>query len=161
MDKGKLLKKQEKKIESSKVEVAKLKEEIDELRNKYLRALADYQNLEKRVEKEKIDFQKKANKNLILKFLEVLDDLERGEKFISDSGLKLIKEKFIKILEEEGVREIEVLGKVFNPQVAECIEVVEGKRDNIVVEVLRKGYTLNGEVIRVARVKVEKLKSKT
>lgn len=127
-------------------------------KDKYLRALADYQNLERRAAEQLTIQQKKANKNLILKFLEILDDLEKGELFIKDHGLKLIKDKFVKILEEEGVEVIDVLGKPFDPQVAECIAVVQGSKDNIIIEVVRKGYRLNKEVIRVARVKVEKKK---
>jgi len=140
------------------LQIEELKKEIELWKNKYLRALADYQNLEKRVVSQLEEQKKKAHKDLILKFLEVLDDLEKGEIFVTDAGLKLIKEKFIKIFREEGVEEIDVLGKPFDPQVAECIAVTYGEKDNIVVEVIRKGYRLGEEVIRVARVKVEKKK---
>lgn len=157
MDGNRQLKK-ETAAKKTQANVDQLKKEIELWKNKYLRALADYQNLERRVAEQLTTQQKKANKNLILKFLEVLDDLEKGELFVSDSGLKLIKEKFVKILEEEGVKQIDVLGKPFDPQVAECTAVIQGNKDNIVVEVIRKGYQLNEEIIRVARVKVEKKK---
>jgi len=150
--------KKDKSVKSSEVVINELKKEVKLWENKYLRALADYQNLERRAAEQLTIQQKKANKSLILKFLDVLDDLEKGEIFIKDPGLKLIKEKYIKILKEEGVTEINVLGKLFNPQTAECVVVVPGERDNIVVEVIRKGYQLNEEMIRVARVKVEKKK---
>lgn len=139
-----------------KKEIAQLKKEIDEWKNKYLRALADYQNLEKRTISQISDFQKKANKNLWLKFLEIFDLIEKAEVFIKDPGLKMIKEKFLMIMKEEGVEELDLLGKPYNPYLAECIEVIKGKNDNIIIEVVRKGYRLNKEVIRVARVKVEK-----
>lgn len=136
--------------------VDQLKKEVELWQNKYLRALADYQNLERRVTEQLVDQKKKADKNLILKFLDVLDDFEKAELFIKDHGLKLIKDKFVKILKEEGVKEIDVLGKPFDPQMAECSAIVQGNKDNNIVEVIRKGYQLNEEVIRVARVKVEK-----
>jgi len=153
-----MLKKQTKKIEIDKLknDLEKAIKEKEEYKNRYLRALADYQNLEKRVCAQLTEQKRKAHKDLILKFLDVLDDLEKGEIFVIDAGLKLIKEKFIKIFKEEGIEEIKVLGKPFDPQVAECIAVTQGTRDNIVVEVARKGYRLKGEVIRIARVKVEK-----
>lgn len=139
-----------------KKEIGQLKKEIDEWKNKYLRALADYQNLEKRTINQIADFQKKANKNLWLKFLEILDLIEKAEIFIKDPGLKMVKEKFLTIMKEEKVEELDLLGKPYDPYLAECVEVVKGKNDNIIIEVVRKGYRLNKEIIRVARVKVEK-----
>jgi molecular chaperone GrpE len=132
------------------------KKQIEEYKTKYLRALADYQNLEKRVNLEKQELIKMANKNLLLKILPIVDDLEKAEIFVKDDGLKLIKDNFLKFLKNEGVEEIEVLGKEFNPQLAEAVEVVKGEKDNIVVEVLRKGYHLGDKILRVAQVKVAK-----
>lgn len=154
-------KQEEKKSQSLKNETFEqekesLKKEIADLRNKYLRALADYQNLERRVEEERKKFQYYAVKEILLKFLEVLDLIEKAEVFIKDEGLKLVKERFLKILKEEGVREIEILGKEFDPNVAECIEVVEGEEEGKVVEVVRKGYFYHDQVLRIARVKVGK-----
>lgn len=136
--------------------INQLRQEVEQWKSKYLRALADYQNLEKRVNQEMISFQKKAGVKLLLKFLEVLDLIEKAEIFIKDEGLRLVKEKFLTILREEGVSEIELLGKVYDPHLAECIEVVKGKRDNIIVEVVKKGYQIDKEIIRIAKVKVEK-----
>lgn len=136
--------------------VKDLKKETENWKEKYLRALADYQNLEKRVRKELLDFKKRANQELILRLLDIFDSLEKAEVFIKDEGLKLVRAKFNQILIEAGVEEIEVLNKKFDPNLAECVEVVRGKKDNQVVEVLQKGYKLNDQVIRVARVKVEK-----
>lgn len=147
-------KKREKKGNETQLKV--LKREVEEVKDKYLRALADYQNLEKRIKNEIVKFKKKANRELILKLLDVMDSLENAEAFVQDQGLKLIKEKFKKILEDEGVEEIKVLGEEFNPEVADCVEVVEGNKDNIVSEVVRKGYSLNKDIVREAKVKVEK-----
>lgn len=136
--------------------VKDLKKETENWKEKYLRALADYQNLEKRVRNELLDFKKRANQELILRLLDIFDSLEKAEVFIKDEGLKLVRAKFNQILIEADVEEIEVLNKKFDPNLAECVEVVRGKKDNQVAEVLQKGYKLNDQVIRVARVKVEK-----
>lgn len=128
----------------------------DEYKNKYLRALADYQNLEKRVEENKKILVQKANESLLLRILFFLDDLEKAEIFIKDVNLKLIKENFMKVLKNEGVEELEVLGKPFDPFLCEAVEMVPGEKENIVTEIVRKGYKFKGEVLRVARVKVSK-----
>ncbi len=127
-----------------------------EYKNKYLRALADYQNLENRIATGHEDIRKNANKSLLIKLLTFLDGLDKAEVFVKDQSLKLIKENFEKILKSEGLEEIEVLNKEYDPYTAEAIDMVNGEKDNIVVEVLRKGYKLNGVIIRVAQVKVSK-----
>lgn len=144
--------------ENKKLEIEKLKKEVEEYKNKYLRALADYANLERRVEKERQEIVVNANKNLLLKILPILDNLEKAEIFIKDDGLKMVKNNFYQFLKSEGVEEIQILGKEFDPQLAEAIEVVEGEKDNIIVEVLKKGYKFNNKVLRVAQVKVSKRK---
>ena len=141
-------------IEKLKKELVELKIQTENYKNKYLRALADYQNYEKRTEEERESLRQSANKNLILKLLTILDNLEKAEIFIKDTGLKLIKEKFQQILNEEGLEELQLVGKEFNPNFAEAIELVEGKDDNIIKEVIRKGYLYKGKVLRVAQVKV-------
>ncbi|MBI2640977.1 nucleotide exchange factor GrpE [Candidatus Roizmanbacteria bacterium] len=139
-----------------KQELEKVKKDGEDYKNKYLRALADYQNFEKRVQSEKDVLKQYASKNVLLKLLHLLDDLEKATLFVKDPGLKLIKNKFDQIVKEEGVEEIQVVGKKFDPHVAEALEVVEGKDDNVVIEVLRKGYILHGKPLRVAQVKVTK-----
>lgn len=145
-----------KKKENKNLEIEKLKKEIDEWKNKYLRALADYQNFENRVKEEKLDLIKSANLNLILKLLPFLDNLEKAEIFIKDQGLKIAKDHLFQTLKEVGVEEIEVLNKPFDPVTAEAIEIVKGDKDDMVVEVLRKGYKLGEKILRVAQVKVSK-----
>lgn len=139
-----------------KEELQKAKKELEEYKNKYLRALADYQNYEKRVAGEKQEITKIANSQLLLKLLPILDNLDKAEVFIKDNGLRMVKDNFYRVLKELGIEEIEILRKEFNPQLAEAIDVVDGDKDNIVVEVLRKGYKLNNTVLRVAQVKVSK-----
>ena len=146
----------DKKSKKSNVELEKLNKELEEYKSKYLRVLADYQNFEKRVHGQKAELKYQLTKDLIMKFLVVLDDLDKAEIFIKDEGLKMIKDKFYNVLKQEGIEEIDILGKEFDPYTAEVVDVIEGKEDNIIVEVIRKGYSLNGKVLRVAQVKVSK-----
>lgn len=148
--------KENEQINQLKNEIEELKKQVDEFKNKYLRALADYQNLEKRVADEKQEIIKNANKNLILKLLPFLDTLDKAEIFIKDQGLKMAKDQLIQVLKEYGLEEIEVLNKEFDPNLAEAIDIVKGEKDNQVVEVLRKGYKLASKILRVAQVKVTK-----
>lgn len=136
-----------------------LNKQINEYKNKYLRALADYQNFENRIREEKEAIKKTANQELILKLLPFLDNLDKAEVFIKDPGLKIIKDNFYKTLKSEGLEEIDLIGREFDPYVSEVVDVIEGKQDNIIVEVLRKGYKYHGKVIRIAHVKVSKKKN--
>jgi len=140
----------------SKDNLKKIKEEISKYKNSYLRALADYQNFEKRVADEKEDIIKNASKKLILKILPVLDNIEKAQIFIKDEGLNMIRQHFIKILIDEGLEEINIKDQIYNPEFAEVVSVVDGENDGKIIEVLRKGYKLNGKIIRPAQVKVEK-----
>lgn len=131
-----------------------LKKQIDDLTNRWKRALADYQNLEKRYEKEKADFVQFANANLLLKLLGVLGHLEKATGHLKDQGLNLVFEEFKKVLLEEGIEEIKSLGESFNPEVMEAVEVVKGGQENKVAEVINRGYLLKGKVLLPAKVKV-------
>lgn len=131
----------------------------DEFKEKYLRALADYQNLERQTQGWKEEFARFASVDLIRKLLEVLDDLEKAQEHIKDQGLELVIAKLKKFLQDEGLEEIEVLGKMFDPSVAEVISTepfdsAQGKPENTVAKVLQKGYKIGDKVIRVAKVVV-------
>lgn len=135
-----------------------LMREIEEYKGKYLRALADYQNFERRVRQEKEEIRRSVNRELILELLPFLDNLEKAEVFMKDPGLKMIRGNFYQIIKNIGLEEIEVLEKEFDPAVAEAVDVVEGERDNIIIDVMRKGYRYNNKLLRPAQVKVEKKK---
>jgi len=137
-------------------EVESLKNQVEDYKNKYLRALADYQNFEKRTREERSELIKTANVSLVLKLLPFLDNLEKAEIFVKDQGLKMAKDHLYQTLKEIGVEEIEVLGKPFDPMTGEAIDIVKGEKDDVVVEVLRKGYRLGEKILRVAQVKVSK-----
>lgn len=130
-----------------------LKKKIKDLEDKWKRALADYDNLRKRIEREREGFVKFSNASLIDKLLSVLDSLEKCTEHLKDKGLELTLEQFRKVLESEGLKEIDVEGKKFDPEKMDAVEVVEGKK-NEVVEVVLKGYNLNDRVLRPAKVKV-------
>lgn len=136
----------------------KLNQEKEEWKNKYLRALADYQNFEKRVFQEKEKIEKRAGVGLAMELLPFLDSLEKAEIFIKDQGLKIIAQKFVQILKDNKIEEIQVVGKEFDPHTAEAVDIVAGDKDNIVVEVTRKGYKFQDMILRVAQVKVSKKK---
>lgn len=128
--------------------------EIEELTNRWKRALADYQNLEKRYTREKADFVAYAGSNLILKLLSVLDHLQKVKSYLKDEGLEIALREFKRVLEEEGLGEIEAVGKDFDPLSMEAVETVRSDKVGKVVEEVTKGYQLKGKVIRVAKVKV-------
>lgn len=125
-----------------------------ELELQLKRALADYANLQKRSEEEKKLTFKFANAVLLVKFLDILDHLEEAQKTIKSEGLELVIRKFKDILNSEGVKEISTEKVEFDPNLHEGIATVEGEKDNEIVEVLQKGYELNGRILRPARVKI-------
>lgn len=126
-----------------------------ELENQLKRALADYQNLTKRVETDKQAFIKFVAETILLKVLPILDDLERAQFHLKNEGLQLTIEKFKAILLSENVSEMKILNTVFDPQTAECGELIVGEKDKI-IEIIQPGYILHGQVLRPARVKVGK-----
>ena len=132
-----------------------LEKRISDLENQWKRALADYRNLEKRVDKEKAAFVKLANATLIDKLLPVLDSLEKCGEHLKDKGLNFTLAQFKKVLESEGVKEIDVQGKKFDPETMDAVEMVSGPKDRV-VEVFLKGYYLKDRVLRPAKVKVGK-----
>ncbi|MEI6532554.1 MAG: nucleotide exchange factor GrpE [Candidatus Roizmanbacteria bacterium] len=137
-------------------QLEEMTKQSEDNKQKYLRALADYQNYENRSREERAESIERAQANLILKIMPFLDNLEQAEIFIKDAGLKMIKNTFESTLKNMGLKEIEVLGKEFDPYVAEAVDIVEGEKDDINVEVLRRGYMYNDRVIRPAQVKVSK-----
>ena len=136
-------------------EIEELKQKAEECENKYKRALADYQNLQKRTQDEKQDWILSANKELLLRFLPVLDTLIIAHHHVQDEGLKITIDQFLGILKAEGVTKIETIGKEFDPEFMEVVMTGEGK-DGIVLENLRNGYMINKKLLRPAQVKVGK-----
>ena len=151
--------KKDKQVPKQDVVVKKLQDELEMAKAQYLRALADYHNLEKRILDLQDEVKKQATRNLVIRLLTFLDNLDKAEVFIADPGLKIIKDQFQKTLRDEGVEELDLVGKEYNPEEAEAVDTALGERDNIVFQVMQKGYKLFGKVIRPAQVTVTKKQS--
>lgn len=132
---------------------SELEEKIADIDNKYRRALADYQNLEKRVREEKSEWIKGANNALLHRFLPLLDTLTLASSHSEDKTLTVVNSMFTDVLKSEGVEKIETIGKQFDPTIMEAVEIVAGD-DNIVIAEKRAGYTLYGKLLRAAEVAV-------
>ena len=126
-------------------------EQINDLKGKLARALADYSNLEKRFERDSSSIIKFANSNLLGKLLEVRDHLGMAAS-AGDTSLKMILATFDKLLIDEGVTEVKVDG-MYDPATMECHETVPGDKDKVIGVQLR-GYLLHGKLLRPARVTV-------
>lgn len=129
--------------------------DADVWKDKYLRALADYQNVTKRTQEEVSMVRIYAAERILSRLLPVLDTFLKAQAHLKDPGLDLAVKEMLAVLEEEGIKKIDTVGKAFDPHLMECIEVVEGK-DNIVVEEVGAGYTLHDKMLRVSQVKVGK-----
>lgn len=138
-------------------EIQDLKSSIETLTNNWKRAVADYQNLEKRVEKERQNLLNFSNIFLLKRLLSVLDDLEKANSHLNDEGLDIVFRDLKNILREQGLGEIGVkVGDSFDPNFHECVELIKGGADQKVVEVIAKGYIIGEKVLRTAKVKVSK-----
>lgn len=137
------------------------KEEDEDLNNKYLRLMADFQNFKRRTEKEKSDIYAFANEKIVGELLNVIDNFERalehaeeGDNFAE--GMKMIFKQLQDVLEKSGVVEIKALGEDFDPNFhnAVMMEDSEEFESGKVTAVLQKGYLLNNKVVRPTMVKV-------
>lgn len=136
-------------------ELDRAKGQAEEWKNKYLRALADYQNLEKRSREEVHEARRFASELILSRLLPVGDTFQKVSEHVKDAGLTLALKEFNAVLTEQGVERITVVGRQFDPHEMECIEVVEGPENEVVEEVL-PGFRLHGKILRVAQVKVGK-----
>lgn len=148
---------------------AELKErvaEVEALNDRLLRLHAEFENYKKRMVRERSEFVKFANEALILEFLPVLDSLERAlatarsaaEAQAVAEGLEIILRLFQTTLDKVGVKVIDALDGEFDPNLHQAVAQVESPdgRDNIVMEEVRKGYLLEGRLLRPSMVKVSK-----
>ena len=134
------------------------KKELEKVKNQLMRALADYDNLRKRIEREREEFEKIASVKFAAKMLTVFDMIEEAQKHLKDSGIALTLEEFKKILEEEGIEKIQMgQGDKFDEEICEAVEVVKNGKDGKIVEVVLTGWKFSdGPVIRPIKVKVSK-----
>jgi molecular chaperone GrpE len=141
-----------------------LRGEAERNRDLYLRSMADVDNIKKRTAKDKEDWVKYANENLLKSLLPVIDNLEKAIEHTRDEssmkalaeGLELTLKGFKDSLGKSGVTEVPALGVPFDPRVHEAVYEVNDDQtpDGIVVQELQKGYTLNGRLLRPAIVVV-------
>lgn len=151
------------KTTSLKKEIEKLKLEVKEKNEKLLRSIADFQNMQKRMQKEMDNF---VNKNKEKYLCELIDLHEVLKKAFYDEnpkeGLKLIINNLEDFFEKEGIRRISCIGEKFDHNIHHAITTVENNEydDNTVVEEVKKGFILNDKIIRPSHVIVSKKKIK-
>jgi molecular chaperone GrpE len=140
---------------------AALREENQQLKDRYLRTLADFDNLRKRTEREKADFFRYALAGVLKDILPVLDNFDRGLEHAEEGdefhkGMLLIYKQLFEVLQKHGLKPIEESGVHFDPNIHEA--VVREEDDSVpsqtVVAVLQKGYFLHDRLLRPALVKV-------
>ena len=147
---------------SKKDSTKELEERVAGLENQLKRAVADYQNLEKRVAEGRSELNAWGTSELICRLLPVLDHLEKAVEGAGETekqsgwfqGVEMSIKQFKDVLKNEGLEEIESDGQ-FDPSLHEAIDIREGEND-MVLEIGQKGYTLKGRVIRPTKVVVGK-----
>jgi molecular chaperone GrpE len=158
---------QEEVAEPADSEIARLKSELDEQKDKYVRLFAEFDNYRRRTSKESMELRQTAGKEVISSLLEVLDDVDRAENQLQESdadktlkeGILLVFNKFRKVLQSKGLKAIETLYSNFDVEKDEAIseiEVPDEKLEGKVVAEIQKGYLLNDKLIRFAKVVVGK-----
>ena len=138
-------------------------DEVNEYQERYQRLLADFENYKKREEASKADFKKFAQSSLIEKLLPVIDNLDRAlakadedDAFVE--GVIMTRKELMKVLENEGLEEIDSDGCEFDHNIHQAVLAEENDEveENHIIETFQKGYKLNGRVLRPAMVKVSK-----
>ena len=145
----------------------KLKKELEEQKDKYVRLFAEFDNYKRRSSKERIELIQTAGQEVIVSLLQILDDCDRAEKQMQDTedagqireGVTLIFNKLRKTMQAQGLKAMESLHTDFDVEKHEAIteiEVGDKKLKGKVVDVIEKGYYLNDKLIRFAKVVVGK-----
>jgi molecular chaperone GrpE len=166
-EKKEAVKKEDVEMDMLKIELKEKDEKLKELTDMLQRLQAEFENYNKRVEKENSEFRKYAKAELIKKLLPVLESFELAlrnnqccgkdnEKMMK--GMEMIYTQLFQTLEDEGLRGIECLGKKFDPFRHEVLmtEHIKEKGDGVVIEELQKGYMVNDKVLRYSKVKINK-----
>ena len=132
-------------------------EQIKTLDENWKRALADYQNLVRRVESDKRDFIRLANINVISRLIPSLDILEMAASHSEDVGVQMATKQFHEALVQEGLEVISPqVGDVYDHIIHECTEVIAGEPVETIAEIVLKGYKISDYILRPAKVKVYK-----
>jgi len=151
--------------EESKVE--KLKAEVEDQKDKFVRKVAEFENFKRRSAKERVELIQTAGKEVITDLLDVLDDCDRAQKQIEKSedtkeikdGVLLVFNKLRNILSAKGVKPMQTLHEEFNPDLHEAITEIPAPNDELkgkILDEIVKGYYLNDKIIRHAKVVIGK-----
>ena len=152
--------------DSVEAQLAKAQAQVEEYKDKYLRQLAEFDNYRRRVIKEKADLIKNGGEKVISAILPILDDFDRANETLGKmgegasaekKGVELIIEKFVKILKQQGLEKMDVVGKPFDVDFHEAVAMVPGQPDELkgkVIDCVLAGYMLNEKVIRHAKVAI-------
>ena len=145
--------------------IIEIEKRLAEMNDKYLRLSAEFDNYRKRTLREKMELTKTAGESVMRNVLPVIDDFERAMKSIEQGmdfeatkeGISLIYNKFKDFAKQNGVKEIDAAGDVFNTDLHEAVTKVPAPSEDLkgkIVDVIQKGYYLNDKVIRFAKVVV-------
>lgn len=148
-------------------EIEKLKAEIQELKDKYLRHVAEFDNFRKRTAKERLELIQTAGKEVITALLPVVDDCDRAEKQLQTSsdteaikeGVQLVFNKLRSTLQSKGLKPMKSVGEEFNADQHEAITEIPAPNEALkgkILDEVEKGYYLNDKIIRFAKVVVGK-----
>lgn len=151
------------KKKSDKEKLAELEEKCEEMNDKYLRLYSEFDNYRKRTNKERINILKTASQDIMVELLPVLDDFDRGLQSMNDNnaeeesikGVELIYNKLFSLLKQKGLEPMDSISKDFDTDYHEAITNIPAPTDDLkgkVVDVIQKGYLLNGKIIRFAKV---------
>jgi molecular chaperone GrpE len=145
-----------------------LQSEFEGVKDRYLRLAAEFQNYRRRAESEMTETWSRAQADLVRRFLDVLDDLQRVSKLTpSDDarnvqsiveGVDLVERKFLRALTDSGIEVVDPRGQTFNPQTMEAVmreAAATPEEDEMVGQVFQDGYLMKGHLIRPARVSVK------
>ncbi len=151
---------------SNKEHNIQLQEQLDELKDKYMRLYAEFENFKKRSVREKIDWMKTAAQDTLTALLPVLDDFDRAKKFAQENsetgfseGVDLVYQKLYMTLKSKGLEPMESNGQAFDPELHDAISEIpipDNKLKGKVIDTVEKGYRLNDKIIRHAKVVVGK-----
>lgn len=141
----------------------KASSELAEMKDKYVRLYSDFENFRRRTSKEKLEYIRSANEEMMVALLPVLDDFERALRFSGEGGdsnaaregLQIVYNKFYKTLEQKGLKPMEAQGQPFNADLHEAITQSPAPSEDLkgkVIDDVEKGYFLNDKVIRFAKV---------
>ncbi|OGC59881.1 nucleotide exchange factor GrpE [candidate division WWE3 bacterium RIFCSPLOWO2_01_FULL_42_11] len=135
--------------------IKQLEDDLAEMTERWKRAVADYNNLERRNAELSAEIVGRSIAGIVAAFLPTIDQLERAVQH-GQSGLEAIYKSTQKTLDDLGVKAVSVVGEIFDPLKHEAVELAEGKEENKILEILEQGYEFGNRLIRPAKVKVSK-----